>query len=389
MAKSPWRGPRLENSASWSLASTAPTVSAASAAPGELMVCGSGPALPAATTNSVPVVVSRSSAWLSGSLPSLGSPPRLRLATLVWRAAAHSMPAITPDSKPNPVSSRTLALSRAASNATPLRCPSAAAPAPAMVAATRVPWPRWSPGSGVSEKLAWPARSPARSGCVASMPLSRTATVTPAPVRPACQAAGAPIWVRLASRSAAWTRRSSQMRRTPASGPAPAPSGAGAVVLCAGCVLAWAAASTARRGHRDHLAATADLADQHPVAGEQRHCGTPSRGYGCGNGGGCRGRRPGPRQPDRRRPHQHQHDRGCQQPDRSGTGQATTTSMCGYVNKHGTVRVGHGLRQAALIGAGLRQGLAARCWPSTACARDRAGACPCAGGDATGRRHPR
>src|SRR6185369_11086895 len=50
---SPRRGPQLENQARLSLESTAPTVSAAEAAPGEPMP--PGPVLPAAMTNSAPV----------------------------------------------------------------------------------------------------------------------------------------------------------------------------------------------------------------------------------------------------------------------------------------------------------------------------------------------
>jgi hypothetical protein len=53
-APSPRRGPRLENDVIWSCLSTAPTVSAASAVPGEATVEAAGPALPAATTNSTP-----------------------------------------------------------------------------------------------------------------------------------------------------------------------------------------------------------------------------------------------------------------------------------------------------------------------------------------------
>jgi hypothetical protein len=54
-APSSERGPRLENEASESSRSTAPTVGAASAAPGVPTVDAPGPALPAATTKSAPV----------------------------------------------------------------------------------------------------------------------------------------------------------------------------------------------------------------------------------------------------------------------------------------------------------------------------------------------
>lgn len=92
-------GPRLENSASRSRASTAPTVSAASAVPGE-PTDANVPSLPAATTNSVPCSAVRLvSAMDSGSPPTVGAPPRLMLTTSA-RGAAHSIPAITLESVP-------------------------------------------------------------------------------------------------------------------------------------------------------------------------------------------------------------------------------------------------------------------------------------------------
>ncbi len=91
---SPRRGPRLENSARLSARSTAPTVSAAAAAPGAPTV-RAAPELPAATTKSAPVSAVRSfTAWLIGSVPSVGSPPRLMLTTFAPEWAAHSMPAM-------------------------------------------------------------------------------------------------------------------------------------------------------------------------------------------------------------------------------------------------------------------------------------------------------
>ena len=95
---SPSRGPRLEKSARPSLRSTAPTVSADAAAPGVPTV-SSWPSLPAATTNSVPVCAVMSlTAWLSGSVPSVASPPRLMLTTFAPSAAAHSIPAMIQES---------------------------------------------------------------------------------------------------------------------------------------------------------------------------------------------------------------------------------------------------------------------------------------------------
>jgi len=159
-------------------------------------------------------------AWLIGSVPSVGQPPRLMLATRACCLAAHSIPAMMPDSLPKPKSSSTLPLSRLAPKATPLRWPPALAPVPATIEATWVPCPRWSVVESASEKLAEATTlPPRRSGWVASMPVSSTATLTPLPLSPADQAAGAPIWVRLGSRSVARKRRSSHTRDTPASLP--------------------------------------------------------------------------------------------------------------------------------------------------------------------------
>ena len=103
-ASSFMRGPALENWASWSDASTAPTVSAASAVPGAPRLYGSGPSLPAATTKSAPVsALSRFTAWLIGSSwVCQDGPPRLMLITLACSVrAAHSMPAMIPTSCPS------------------------------------------------------------------------------------------------------------------------------------------------------------------------------------------------------------------------------------------------------------------------------------------------
>lgn len=112
IASSRNRGPRLENQATVSVGSTAPTVRAASAEPGLVTVDGPfSPLLPAAMVNRAPVsALSAFTAWLSGSVPSSGAkPPRLMLITraLVSRAA-HSMPAMTQESDPEPELSRTL-----------------------------------------------------------------------------------------------------------------------------------------------------------------------------------------------------------------------------------------------------------------------------------------
>jgi hypothetical protein len=55
--------------------------------------------LPAATTNNAPVAaLSSFTASLIGSAPSVAEPPRLMLTTLAPERAAHSMPAMMPDS---------------------------------------------------------------------------------------------------------------------------------------------------------------------------------------------------------------------------------------------------------------------------------------------------
>ncbi len=139
---SPTRGPRLEKSASRSDLSTAPTVSAASALPGDSTVCSPSPSLPAATTKSVPVSAeSRLTASSTGSVPGVSSPPRLRLTTSAPWATAHSMPAMTPDSSPVSLSFRTLPFRIFAPGATPLYLPPDLAPVPATMDATWVPWP--------------------------------------------------------------------------------------------------------------------------------------------------------------------------------------------------------------------------------------------------------
>src|SRR4029079_1116518 len=118
-------GPVAENDARPSSLSTAPTVSAEAAAPGEEMV--SGPALPAAITNRGPYWAERAStSWDNGSLPSDGVvSPRLMLTTLAPDWAAHSIPAITQESCPKPSTPpSTLPTMRCAPGATPREKPS-------------------------------------------------------------------------------------------------------------------------------------------------------------------------------------------------------------------------------------------------------------------------
>ena len=107
--------------------------------------------MPAAITNSAPEdALSALTAWLIGSVPSVASPPRLMLITLAPEAAAHSMPSMICESLPEPSSDSTLPMISWAPGATPLCLPPAAAPEPAMVEATWVPWP-WP--SGTSDRV--------------------------------------------------------------------------------------------------------------------------------------------------------------------------------------------------------------------------------------------
>ncbi len=215
-ALSPYRGPALVNQAARSAESTAPTVRAESAAPGEPMEDGE-PVLPAAITNRAPVSADRvSTARAMGSVPSLGSvEPRLMETMSAFTSrAAHSMPAMISDSLPKPSSERTLPTARVAPGATPFSLPSEAAPLPPTVEATCVPWPLRSATSSPGMKLRLCATRPARSGWPASTPLSSTATVTPLPVSPASHASGVPICA-LDSAMAAVTRPSSHTPSTP------------------------------------------------------------------------------------------------------------------------------------------------------------------------------
>lgn len=100
-APSPTRGPRLEKPASLSWSSTAPTVSAASALPGEPTVPAPEPSLPAAMANRTPFSAdSLSTAASSGSTSGVSVPPRLRLTMSAPWATAHSIPARMPESSP-------------------------------------------------------------------------------------------------------------------------------------------------------------------------------------------------------------------------------------------------------------------------------------------------
>ncbi len=93
----PVSGPTLENQASWSCLSTAPTVSALAAVPGVPMVV---PLLPAAMTKRVSCCAERAStARVIGSRPSVrDESPRLMLMMSAPDSAAHCMPAMIQES---------------------------------------------------------------------------------------------------------------------------------------------------------------------------------------------------------------------------------------------------------------------------------------------------
>lgn len=104
---------------------------------------------------------------------------------------------------------------RSAIGATPRSLPSEAAPVPAMVEATWVPWPLPSSTDSPGTKSSVAVMRSARSGWVVSTPVSRTATSTPLPVFPDAHTCGAPICAVLSAR-AAFTLPSSQTLAIPA-----------------------------------------------------------------------------------------------------------------------------------------------------------------------------
>lgn len=150
--------------------------------PGVPTVCSRGPELPDATTKRAPVDAdSSSTVSLSTSEGPVAVPPSDMETIFAPERAAHSMPAMIQDDWPRPALFSTLPTSSSAPGATPLRLPWEAAPEPAIVDATWVPcpWPSCTASSGT--KLVDSAILPARSGCPASTPVSRTATLTPLP----------------------------------------------------------------------------------------------------------------------------------------------------------------------------------------------------------------
>src|SRR5690606_7320526 len=127
----------------------------------------SADSLPAATAKVTPEAMALATA---ASRAGSAAPPRLMLATEGpwWFSVTQSMPAMTCSVVPEPLSSRTLTATMPAFLATPCA-------APAMVAATWVPWPL--PSSAVSSSSTasypWLAR-PSKSSWVTRTPVSMT-----------------------------------------------------------------------------------------------------------------------------------------------------------------------------------------------------------------------
>ena len=99
--------------------------------------------------------------------------------------------------------------------------------------ATWVPWPWVSVASGSSVKFADSTIRPARSGWLASIPVSTTPMVTPRPVRPPAHASGAPISGTLSSRLTRTFRSSHTFSTARPSAPAAAEVCAAGPVVCA------------------------------------------------------------------------------------------------------------------------------------------------------------
>ncbi len=134
-------GPRELNEAMTSFLSTAPTVITLGSSPGQATDLAPGPLLPAAMTQVTPALMAASRASsLACECVLLPSDMEMTWAPF-W--TAHWMPLMMLLFWPEPSLPSTLATIRLASGATPLYWPLEAAPVPAMVLDTWVPWP-WS-----------------------------------------------------------------------------------------------------------------------------------------------------------------------------------------------------------------------------------------------------
>ena len=189
-------GPRELKAASALRESTAPTVIGSCRFPGLAMVLAFGPKLPAAKTGTTPARI-RLAVGSANSVTFPGNPSDIEtifapssVAGLPSGSSTHCIPAITCANVPAP-SGSTSAESSLDSGATPTL-------EPAIKPAVCVPWLLVSCGfapttrSPLASNSANASSRPASSGCVASMPVSRCPTRTPAPLNPAAQAWAAP-----------------------------------------------------------------------------------------------------------------------------------------------------------------------------------------------------
>src|SRR5215207_2311351 len=98
----------------------APTVITSVATPGEEIVLGASPSLPAAATTTLPAATAASAAWLPASEPSEpGLPSDMEITSTSARAAHHSIADTTSASSPNPLEASTFAAMIEAPRATP------------------------------------------------------------------------------------------------------------------------------------------------------------------------------------------------------------------------------------------------------------------------------
>ena len=169
---------------------------ACTADPGDWIVPGRSPLLPAAATTILPLFsTAASTACESPSSPSDGtSDPRLKeITSTLGRSAHHWIPRTPSESSPLPVESRTLAADSSASGATPCIRPAIGpgpTPSPAAIEATWVPCPmssyavvlwliRSKNGMGAFESsCSWPGAPARRTKVAPKSPVKSIASAT-------------------------------------------------------------------------------------------------------------------------------------------------------------------------------------------------------------------
>ncbi|CAM5581675.1 hypothetical protein STANM309S_03379 [Streptomyces tanashiensis] len=134
-------------------------------------------------TNSVPSFwASSSAATLIGSVQSVGTwLPRLMETTSAPWADGPLHARDDPGGGAGAGVVEDLAVEEVRAGGDALLFPSLAAPEPPTVEMVWVPWPWWSPVVSESVKFSEATMRPLRSGCSASAPVSRTATLVPLP----------------------------------------------------------------------------------------------------------------------------------------------------------------------------------------------------------------